>query len=333
MKKSTNSRVKMLSSLIIFVLLGSACGMLGSKETATNQPADNKATNSAKNTAAQPAGEPKLSEAKPPSVASSAPDTAEAVKFPYDDFPKVETTAKAGEYVIVPSYNWIKDAAEKGVDSTSFIWYVQKMAAPDKENSEVQFMSERKKVPNAYIVAIPPGQKAKNGDILLTWWQTGSGMQRAIVVDDKEPATPVVRYLDIDYDNPAKSRDNVTTIGKMDEKIVPDSFVKIKDWDAGTTVAIQDGANLKKGRVIRAAGDKVLVLEGVGKLKVYPKSACKPVVITPSVKEGDRVKVPFVGNFKDATVSKVDAKIGRVFVKFDGQSDEKAIPFGDVVTK
>ncbi len=246
-----------------------------------------------------------------PSSPGSAPDTAEAVKFPFADFPKVETTAKAGEYVIVPSYNWIKDAAEKGVDSTMFIWYVQKMAQPDKENSEVQFMQERKKVPNAYVVAIPPGQKAKNGDVILTWWQTGSGMNRAIVVDDKDPIAPIVRYLDIDYDNPAKSRDNVTTIGKMDEKIVPDSFFKIKEWDAGTTVAIQDGANLKKGQVIRVAGDKVLVLQSVGKLKVYPKSACKPVPVVPNVKDGDRVKVPFVGTFKDATVSKVDAKIGR----------------------
>jgi hypothetical protein len=112
---------------------------------------------------------------------------------------------------------------------------------------------------------------------------------------------------------------------------VPDSFFKIKEWDAGTTVAIQDGANLKKGQVIRVAGDKVLVLQSVGKLKVYPKSACKPVPVVPNVKDGDRVKVPFVGTFKDATVSKVDAKIGRVFIKFDGMPDEKAIPFGDVL--
>jgi hypothetical protein len=203
--------MKKILSLLIGLLLISACGKT---EQANNAPAENKAV---ANTATAPAGEPKLSEAKPPVVNSSAPDTAEAVKFPFADFPKVETTAKAGEYVIVPSYNWIKDAAEKGVDSTMFIWYVQKMAQPDKENSEIQFMQERKKVPNAYVVAIPPGQKAKNGDILLTWWQTGSGMNRAIVVDDKDPIAPIVRYLDIDYDNPAKSRDNVTTIGKMDE--------------------------------------------------------------------------------------------------------------------
>lgn len=291
----------------------------------------NQAGKTVENKTANEMPEPKVSEAKPPVFGSSAPDEAEAVKFPFDDFPKVETTAKAGEYVLVPSYNWVSEAAEKGADSISFIWYVQKLAAAGKENSEVQFLQERRKVPNAYIVHIPPAQTAKKGDIVLTWWQTGSGMNRAIVVDDKEPHAPVVRYLDIDYDNPAKSRDGATTIGKMDEKIVPDSFVKIKDWDAGTTVAIQDGANLKKGVLIRAAGDKVLVLESVGKLKVYPKASVKPVPLVPNVKEGDRVKVPFVGNFKDATVTKVDANIGRVFVKFDGITKEKAIAFGDVL--
>ena len=77
------------------------------------------------------------------------------------------------------------------------------MAAPDKQNSEIQFISERKKVPNAYIVAIPPKQTAKKGDIILTWWQSGSGMNRAIVIDDTDASTPVVRYLDIDFNNPA----------------------------------------------------------------------------------------------------------------------------------
>ena len=281
------------------------------------------------NNAGAPA--PKDYSVKPPTFGSSAPDTAETMKFPFEDFPTAETTAKPGEYVLVPSYNWIKDAAEKGVESTSFIWYVQKMAAPDKANSEVQFMSERKRVPNAYIIAIPPKQTVKKGDVILTWWQSGSGMNRAIVVDDSDPIAPVVRYLDIAYDNPAKSRDGTTTIGQMNEKIVPDSYVKLKEWDPGTTVAIQDGANLKKGRIIRVAGDKILVMESIGKLKVYPKSACKPVPIVPQVKNGDRVKAPFVDTFKDATVVRIDADIGRVFVKFDGQTDEKAMAFGDIL--
>ncbi|MGI9064929.1 MAG: hypothetical protein ACR2HX_00775 [Pyrinomonadaceae bacterium] len=316
---------KSLFSLMCLAVFLSACQ--SSPTANTNGNAANPG-----NSAATAPAEPKLSEAKPPVFStSSTPDSSEPVKFPFADFPTVETTAKPGDYVLAPSYNWIKDAAEKGTDSTRFIWYVQKMAQPDKENSELQFLQERRKVPNAYVVAIPPKQIAKTGDIVLTWWQTGSGMQRAIVVDDADPTRPIVRYLDIDYDNPAKSRDGVTTIGKMDERIVSDSFVQLRAWDPGTTVAVRDGANQKSAKVIRVAGNKVLVLE-TGKLKVYPKSSCQPAQLVPQVKAGDRVQAPRYGlNFASASVSSVDTRNGRVFVRFDGDKEDKAIAFGDVL--
>ena len=277
--------------------------------------------------------EPKLSEAKPPTFSPNPPpDTAPAVKFPFPDFPKVSVNAKAGDYVLAPSYNWIKDAAEKGVETTTFIWYVQKMAVPGKEESELQFLSERHRVPNAYIIAIPPKQTARKGDIVLTWWQTGSGMQRAVVVDDTDPSRPIVRYLDIAYDNPAKSRDGSTTIGKMDERLVPDSFVKLKSWDPGTRVAIQAGANQKVATIISIGGASVLVLETGNKLAVYPKGNCQAVSLSPKVSAGDRVKAPRYGqNFASASVAGVDERNGRVFVRFDGDKEDKAIAFGDIL--
>jgi len=277
--------------------------------------------------------EPKLSEARPPTFSTnSAADTEPAVKFPFPDFPRISVTATPGDYVLAPSYNWIKDAAEKGVASTTFIWYVQKMASPGKEDSELQFLSERHKVPNAYIISIPPKQTARKGDIVLTWWQTGSGMQRAIVVEDTDPGRPIVRYLDIAFDNPAKSRDGSTTIGKMDERLVPDSFVKLKSWDPGTRVAVQSGANQKVATIISIAGASVLVLESGNKLAVYPKSSCQAAPLTPRVRAGDRVKAPRYGqNFAGATVAGVDERNGRVFVRFDGDKEDKAIAFGDIL--
>ena len=277
--------------------------------------------------------EPKLSEAKPPTFSTnSAPDTGEAVTFPFSDFPKVDVKAKAGDYVLAPSYNWIKDAAEKGVETTSFIWYVQKMRTPGKDNSELQFLQERRMVPNAYIISIPPKQAARKGEIILTWWQTGSGMQRAIVVDDSDPSRPIVRYLDIAYDNPARSRDGSTNIGKMDERLVADSFVKLKLWDAGTAVAVQERANQQSVKIIRVAGEKVLALHGSGKLKVYSKKNCQPVPLAPIVNTGDQVKAPRYGrNFANATVSSFDMRNGRVFVRFDGDKEDQAIAFGDIL--
>src|SRR5918993_4490373 len=131
--------------------------------------------------------------------------TAEAPKFnlkpgeiPFNGFPTVGTTAKADEVVLCPSYNWIQDAVTKGPDKVTFIFYSQKMIAPGEVESEVEFISPGKaKVPNAYIIPIPAAQKASVGDIVLTWWQSGSGMNRAIVVEAGDPSEPTVRYLDI----------------------------------------------------------------------------------------------------------------------------------------
>lgn len=252
--------------------------------------------------------------------------------FPFKDYPSAETTAKPGEVVLVPSYNWLQEVMTN--DKKTMIWYAQKMSAPDKEMSEVEYSvsREKKKVPNAYIVPIPAGGNAKKGDIVLTWWQSGSGMQRAIVVDDANPSQPVVRYLDLKYDNPAKSRDGKTTIGQMDEQLKPDSFVKINNpMDVGTSVAIQDGTKQKAGQIINVAGDKVFVRMFAGTIGVFAKSSCTPIPIVPSVKAGDKVKAPFVGTMNDATVVKVDEKIGRVFVKFENAGKEEAVAFGDVI--
>lgn len=270
------------------------------------------------------------------STAEAPKSTLKPGEIPFKGFPMVATTAKADEVVLCPSYNWIQDAATKGPDKVTFIFYSQKMIAPGEVESEVEFLSPGKaKVPNAYIIPIPAGQKASVGDIVLTWWQSGSGMNRAIVVEAGDPTEPTVRYLDIAYDNPAKSRDGKTTIGQMDEKLKPNSFVKISSaWEPGTVVAVNDGANRKKAQIIRVAGDKVLTIGFAGSLQVYDKSACTPVPLKPNVKAGDKVKAAIYGNFQNVTVTKVDNKIGRVFVKGEsGDTSEKAIPFGDVMTE
>lgn len=253
------------------------------------------------------------------------------IVFPFKEFASVGTDAKAGEFVLVPSYNWIEDAVTKGVGETTFIWYSQKMKAPGKDFSEVEFIGESKTVPNAYIIAIPRGQEAKVGDIVVTWWQTGSGMQRAIVVDDKNPAEPVVRYLDLAYDNPAKSRDGKTTIGQMDEKLSANSFFLAKEMGPGTGVAIRSGSDSKSGILITQNGENVLVKGFAGKMEVHPKSAVTPVPLRPPVQGGDKVQAVSIDTFSSATVTRVDARIGRVFVKFDGRDREEAVPFGNVM--
>ena len=304
---------KKVTALTVLALMLAACGGAG---TANNTAPANSA-NTANKTAAQ---------------TSPAIDPNMQATFPFKEFPAVETTAKAGEVVLAPSYNWLQEANVKGVDKVGMIWYSQTMQAPDKEMSEVKFMSDTRKVPNAYIVAIPPGATAKKGEIVLTWWQSGSGMQRAIVTDDANPSEPVVRYLDIDYDNPAKSSDGKATIGQMDEKLKPNTFVKLgAPFDVGTMVAVQDGAEQKSAQVIRVAGDKIFVNGFAGHVAVVERSRCTAFPLVSTAKTGDKVKAVWVNSVKEGTVTKVDAAIGRVFIKFDVDGKERAVSFGEVM--
>lgn len=315
-------RSPLLFASFLLVAAVAACGTKDAGEANGNStPTTNTNTTTSANTAGTPATGTPASTLKPGEI-------------PFAGFPTVGTTARADEVVLAPSYNWIQDAATKGPDKVTFIWYSQKMITPGEVESEVEFLSPGKaKIPNAYIVPIPAGQTAKVGDIVLTWWQSGSGMNRAIVVEAADPTQPTVRYLDIAYDNPAKSRDGKTTIGQMDEKLKPNSFVRLTSpWEPGTVIAVNDGASRKPMQIIRVAGDKILALGGVGSLKVYDKANVTPVPLRPNVKAGDKVKAPKYGaTYADATVTKVDARNGRVFVKFGTETEEKAIAFGDVM--
>ena len=307
-----------MKKIIALTILATTFAACGGANTANNTaPANSGNTSGANKTAA---------------AATPTIDPNFQATFPFKDFPAVETTAKTGEVVLVPSYLWLQQANVNGVDKTTMIWYSQEMGTPDKEMSEVKFMSDTKKVPNAYIVAIAPGGKAKNGDILLTWWQSGSGMQRAIVTDDANPAEPTVRYLDLDYDNPAKSKDGKTGIGQMEEQLKPNTFVKINaPFEPGTMVAVQEGAEQQPAQVIRVAGDKVFINGFAGRIAVVEKSRCTPFPIVSAAKVGDKVKAVWANSLKDGTVTKVDPKIGRVFIKFDVDGKEKAVAFGEVM--
>jgi hypothetical protein len=266
------------------------------------------------------------------STAALADDDGTVPKF---DFPAVDTTAKAGEWVLTVNKPMLeKFAAEPDKKGVIFYAYELKQAGPKSSTFKYTF-KEDNTVPNFLVIPLGKGAKAKVGDIVLTWWQSGSGMQRAIVVDAADPTQPTVRYLDLDYDNPAKSRDKTTTIGQMDEKLKPDSFTLLTAaFQPGTTAACKDGKDVRVLDVIRVAGDKVVTKGFVGKLSVKPKADCTPMPLKPAVKVGDKVVAKWTSTTKPAVVTKVDPKIGRVWVKFEKLGDkETAVAFGHVIDK
>lgn len=251
-----------------------------------------------------------------PALAAADPG---ALPLPW---PAQKTEAKAGDFVLVPSRQFLDKALAAGKPN-GFIYYAAWMTAPGATDSTVKNLAGSEfTMPNALIIPVKKGQKAAKGDVLLSHWTSGSGMERALVVGGTA-TEPEVLYLDITYDNPSGW-------GKKTDKLKPDTFHKLeKAWDLGTTVACKD----KAGRLVGLAGADVLALSGAGSLWTAKKADCQSLPVVPSAKAGDKVKVVYLDKLMDGQVDKVDPAIGRVFatVTFAGKPTPVAAAYGNVL--
>ncbi|MDD3685289.1 MAG: hypothetical protein PHE56_00845 [Bacteroidales bacterium] len=252
---------------------------------------------------------------------------------PFKDFPAVKITANSGDYILTPSLNWQVDATKEGPESQTFIFYNANIVEVGDKYSVVDFLfDDNTEIPNYMIIPIKSGQTAKVGDIILTWWQSGSGMKRAVVTDASNPSEPMVNYIDISWTNPATNSDGVG-IGQQSEKIKPNTFHVLKNkWEPGTSVAVKDGSKYILATVVSVSGNKVLTIGWAGKMTVYDKTNCTPIEIKPNVKVGDKVQAPWVGSFINTTVVKVDTKNARVWCDDPYSDDPMIVPFGDVTS-
>ena len=246
-------------------------------------------------------------------------------KTPFD-FPNQTIEAEKDQYVLCPPRKWIDDAIKDGADKTTMIWYTAKMQKKNSTYSDVKTLAgSDQQIPNSMIIPILKGQTAGKGDILLTWWQTGSGMQRAIVVGGTS-TEPTVMYLDIDYENPMKA-------GQKEFPIKADTFHKLEsDYQPGTAAMAREGQKWRHGVLVSVTDDKVMMRTFGGKVCVYSKADTFPIPIKVDVEPEQKVFIPLFGSMAEAVVKEVDQKIGRIHVeyKFGGQTKKKAIAMGDV---
>lgn len=243
------------------------------------------------------------------------------------DYPvQTATAAKTSEYVLAIPQVWVEESFKNPANAV-FIYYAAKMVTPGTNTSEIETLSgEKMTAPNSLIIPIPKSAKAKKGDVVLTWWQAGSGMSRAIVVGGSE-TEPEVLYFDREYNPENKA-----------EKLMPNSFVKLSSGDqAGATIACKtpEEQDFTRYQLVNSTSDTVLLLGWAGKMTVMKKADCATLPTTPTAKVGDSVYFPLYGKFDLGTVTKVDEAIGRVTVKykFAGQNEETMVPFGDIATQ
>lgn len=286
------------------VLIGSAflISACGGVANTSNTTANNTATAKA----------PASPEAKPAV-------TLKPGEVPFDGMSNVGTTAKAGEIVLTVDEKKINEIAAEPKDPTA-IFQNRVMVTPGEFESEVEDSFKTKyKVPNAYIIAVPKGQKAKTGDVVLTWWQSGGGMMRGFVTDAGNGTEPTVRYLGM---SPREDKS---------DKLKPDSFVVVNsEWAPGAAVMSKDANGTEFAYVLRVNGDKVLLSGFARKLRLRSKADLTPISYKPTFKVGDEVKASFMSSFDPATVVAIDPKTGKVTVKRTRPEEQKDLDFGEV---
>lgn len=238
-----------------------------------------------------------------------------------------------GQLVLAP-YTFYKVAIDDGEDlnKKNLIFYKTNIGTAGAEKSQVNFMGDYD-LPNSLIIGIPEGATAKKGNILLTWWQSGSGMKRAIVRDDSNPAEPKVDYLDMEMEIDPNSSLNFAE-KYANEQLKPNSFIVLHDgeWEPGAQVAYKNERDeWIAATIIKATDDKVLVSGFGSRVNAYPRKDCKLIPMTDEgMKPGDTVWGLWVNQYQAGyTVNKVDKKRGRVWVT-DGRGKQKILSILEV---
>ena len=238
------------------------------------------------------------------------------------DYPIVETTAKAGQFVFAPSRQFLDEALAG--KRASFIFYGATVIETGKEESTVESLAGTKfSIPNSLIIPIQPTTTATKGDFLLADWS--ASLQQSIVVGGSSEE-PIVRHLSLDYDNPSK-------IGTKEFTLKKERFHKLeKAGQVGTTAAC--GPEKTHGMITHSTEEKLLLLGWAGKLLVFNKKDCKNIALGTTFSEGMDVYHPSFGSYSDEAgkVIKVDAAIGRVWVshEFAGKKKETAFSVLDL---
>ncbi|OGY87772.1 MAG: hypothetical protein A2233_03045 [Candidatus Kerfeldbacteria bacterium RIFOXYA2_FULL_38_24] len=306
MKMRQTSLVKNLVGVsVLLVLLGAGC---------TNSTTDTANTNTNNTNVAVP----NTNTANTNETAVKIDPTAMPL-----DFPNSTLEAEVGDYVLAPSRVALNEAATEGAENTTFIYYMATVAEVGETASVLTEITEDVTIPNGVIIPIPQGQTAEVGDTVLTWWQSGSGLTRAYVVEGGTPTKPMVRYLDTEQLDDSEA-----------EQLKTDSFVKITDaWQAGTSIAVRNGSDFDHYQVLKVSGEQILAYGFAGKLKVIDKADAIAMPIKLAVKVGDTVSVPFIGSYSEGTVTAVDDQNGNidVEVEFGGDKEVDKYAYGTFI--
>lgn len=256
------------------------------------------------------------------SIANDSAEVSEEPKAEVDewpwDFPKGTAIEVSDGQMAIAPYTFYPSAIEKGEDLTKecLIFYNEQIKG-EVEGDYVKMGYKEAKIPTSLVIPIPEGQKAEKGDVVLTWWQSGSGMQQAIVTEGG--TEPTANYLGLSYNEDDGGM--ATKFGNA--KLKPNSFFVLENgaMQPGAPVAYKENGRWNYGTLINKSSDRALIVGFASHIYDAALSDVKVIPVKPDYKVGDKVGYVFVGSFSTGTVKKIDMELGRVWI--EGSTSDK----------
>lgn len=232
------------------------------------------------------------------------------------NFPKAtKMDIKVGQTVLA-HYSLYPSAVADGDDLTNSVLIFYSTTVEGISGDYIVF-DDNRKVPSSLVIPIPSGQIAKKGDVVLTWWQSGSGMDLGCVSEGG--AEPKVNYLEMSYEEDGSGFAN----RYADEQLAPNSFYVLQNGvlQPGCPVAYKGDYSWNYGILINKSKDRALISGFASHVVDAALSDVKAIPVKPDYKVGDKVGYVRIASFSTGTVKKIDMKVGRVWIDNGGDVD------------
>jgi len=264
---------------------------------------------------------------KAPQTTTEAPETEIQEREPGTivlDFPVTTLEAQKDQWALAPSKenfdNFIKEKANVAL----IFQAVQIVEVKDAESKVKDLLETEYEIPNSLIIPLGEMQEAKDpeaetGEIVLTFWQSGGEMMRALVTEGG--LEPQVRYL-----SPGAPSDNADTLKQ-------NSFTILEpELTPGITVTYESEYETHYGILITQNEDQALVQTFNKKVKIFNKKDLNPIEPTTKIDNGDKIMAPVTGKYREVIITEVFPENGQLIAEFEfsGQKTQKTFFITDI---
>ncbi len=213
-----------------------------------------------------------------------------------------------GDLVLAPSQATYDTALSKGLKTTLFVFYPRKVISQKGNYIYLDEYGDTSKMPKSLVIPLDKDKKVSKGQFLLTWWQKGTGMQRAIVLGKNPTLTPIVYYFDNQYSyiSPLKN------INYWIDTLQANSFLVLKD-------SLMPGTTVKKAEayspvyiVISFDNKKIIGLNWAGNIEILDRKKCIFPKIYKQLQKNDSIEMPYVGLYAKGKIISIWKDIGKL---------------------